>query len=129
VVPSSENYISDEQASLLATFYYSLKSVFSRVTVIPGDNNIFLASEGPVEDSDRTLSERWHQAGLNTTFFRPELLPGRLSPAKKQYLMDRIEKVKQPRLNHDSHPISYFFRPCSGANNLKVRNSKCSASC
>jgi spermidine synthase len=109
VVPSSENYISDEQASLLATFYYSLKSVFSRVTVIPGDNNIFLASEGPVEDSDRTLSERWHQAGLNTTFFRPELLPGRLSPAKKQYLMDRIEKVKQPRLNHDSHPISYFF--------------------
>jgi len=109
VIPSSETYISEEQASLLATFYYSLRSVFSRVTVIPGDNNIFLASEGPIEDSDQVLSHRWQQAGLNTTFFRPELLPGRLNQAKKQYLMDRIQTVKEPRLNHDSHPISYFF--------------------
>ncbi|HRD02335.1 MAG TPA: hypothetical protein PLP57_06810 [Candidatus Saccharicenans sp.] len=109
VIPSSETYISSEQAELLATFYYSLKSIFPQVTVIPGDNNIFLASEGPVEDSYQVLSRRWQEAGLETVFFRPELLPSRLNPAKKQYLMDSIKTVKDPRLNYDSHPISYFF--------------------
>ena len=109
IVPSSENYISSEQAELLASLYYSLKSIFSIVRVIPGDSNIFLASEGPIDDSDEILSQRWQQTELKTVFFRPEFLRSRLNPAKKQYLMDSIRAVERPRLNYDNHPISYFF--------------------
>ncbi|HPB59444.1 MAG TPA: hypothetical protein PLB50_04140 [Candidatus Saccharicenans sp.] len=109
IVPSSENYISSEQAELLASLYYSLKSIFSTVTIIPGDSNIFLASEGPVDDSYEILSQRWQEAQLKTVFFRPELLRSRLNPAKKQYLIDSIQAVQEPRLNFDNHPISYFF--------------------
>ncbi|MDD8020332.1 MAG: hypothetical protein PHU81_03980 [Acidobacteriota bacterium] len=109
VIPSSENYISDEQANLLATLYHSLKVTFPMVTVIPGDINIFLASEAPIEDGYDVLSERWQQAGLQTVFFRPELLSSRLNPAKKQYLLSRLQSVNHPRLNDDCHPISYFL--------------------
>jgi len=109
IVPSSENYISSEQAELLASLYYSLKSIFPIVTVIPGDSNIFLASDGPIDDSYEILSQRWQQAELKTVFFRPELLRSRLNPAKKQYLMDSILAVERPRLNYDNHPVSYFF--------------------
>jgi spermidine synthase len=109
ILPSSENYISEEMSEFLASIYFSLQQVFSQVKIIPGDNNIFLSSEGEIEDSLEFFASGLERFKLNTIFFRPEFLQSRLTPLKKDYLLKRILSVKNPRLNYDEEPISYFF--------------------
>lgn len=109
ILPSSENYLSEELAQFLASIYHSLKKIFPEVRIIPGDNNVFLASEGSLDDSLESLVDRWRKLNLQTVYFRPELLFNRLNPLKKDYLMSRIQSIKEPRLNSDQTPVSYFF--------------------
>lgn len=109
ILPSSENYLSEELTQFLASIYYSLEQVFQKVMVIPGENNVFLASDGNIDDSLEILVSRLEKLNLQTVYFRPELLFNRLHPFKKDYLMNRLNAVKNPRLNSDLTPISYFF--------------------
>jgi len=109
-LPSSENYLSEERAQLLASVYKSLLYVFKQVRIIPGDNNIFLASDGELDDSLATLVTRLELTKIRTSYFRPELLSNRLQPLKKDYLFSRIHSVPNPRLNSDWAPISYFYQ-------------------
>lgn len=109
ILPSSENYLSEELTQFLASIYYSLKQVFEEVRIIPGDNNVFLASDGKIDDSLEILVSRLEKLNLQTVYFRPEFLSSRLNPLKKDYLMTRIKSVRNPRLNSDQAPISYFF--------------------
>ena len=44
-ISSAENYISYELQNFLASLYYTLKEVFSEVEIVPGDTNVFLASD------------------------------------------------------------------------------------
>jgi len=109
-LPSSENYLSDERAQLLASIYHSLKQVFKKVEIIPGDNNIFLASE---EDLDLRLEHfeaGLSEYGLRTVYFRPEIIQSRLHPLKKAYWLNRIDSIPEPRINSDRSPISYFYQ-------------------
>jgi spermidine synthase len=109
ILPSSENYLSDELTQFLASIYKSLKTAFPEIRIIPGDNNVFLASAGSLNDSFEVLVNRLEKLNLVTVYFRPELLFNRLDPLKKEYLMNRIQSIGDPRLNSDQVPISYFF--------------------
>ncbi|MGB9765058.1 MAG: fused MFS/spermidine synthase [Candidatus Saccharicenans sp.] len=109
ILPSSENYLSDEQAQFLASIYFSLKKVFPEIKIIPGDNNIFLASSKNLDDSFQFFSDSLKKYKIKTLYFRPELLFSRLTQLKRDYLYQRILSVKKPRLNYDQAPISYFF--------------------
>lgn len=108
-VPASENYISDELADFLASLYNSLVQVFGEVRVLPGDSAIFLASDGPINDSPNYYDKTFRKLNLNTVHFRPEILAHRLTEQKKNYLMKRIKEAPTPRLNYDYTPISYYF--------------------
>ncbi|NPV82202.1 MAG: fused MFS/spermidine synthase [Candidatus Aminicenantes bacterium] len=110
LLPSSESYLSPQRTILLATIYHSLLTVFPRVEIIPGDNNILLASAGPLDITTDSLLEKLDRYQLKTVFFRPEFLRSRLHPLKREYLRSSLQTVDSPRLNSDRLPVSYFYQ-------------------
>ncbi len=110
LLSSSESYLSPQRAILLASIYQSLRSVFPAVEVIPGDNNIMLASDGQLDTSTDSLLEKLGRYRLKTVFFRPEFLKSRLHPLKRDYLLSSLQSVDTPHLNSDRIPVSYFYQ-------------------
>jgi len=110
LLPSSESYLSPQRTILLASIYHSLTTIFPRVEVIPGDNNIMLASEGELDTATDSLLEKIDRYHLKTVFFRREFLRSRLHPLKREYLLSSLRSVDNPRLNSDRIPVSYFYQ-------------------
>ncbi len=107
-LPSSENYLSYERWRFLATIYRTLKSVFPRVKVIPGETNIFLASRAELTTDAETLSSRVESLGLDTVYVRREFLMDRLDPLRTGQLNELLGS-RDVDLNTDLAPVSYFF--------------------
>ncbi len=107
-VPSAENYISPELRGFLSTLYVTLKEVFAEVEVVPGDTNIFLASDSPLTLNVADLAQRIKTLHLRTRFVTPEMLPARLNPIRVDRLKKNIQSG-QGHINSDLAPICYFF--------------------
>ncbi|MFC2156654.1 fused MFS/spermidine synthase [Acidobacteriota bacterium] len=106
--PSSENYISPELQDLLATLYFTLHDVFPEVKIVPGNVNIFLASQYPLLVDIDGFINGIQKNQLNTAYFIPEILFDRLSPMRIMSLEDKVLSGRRI-LNRDDIPISYFF--------------------
>jgi len=109
-VSSAENYISSELGLYLSSIYRTLSSCFADVLVLPGSNNVFLASNrtGMLFDDWQIMVARLKQRDISTRFVNENFLPDRLSPARIDYLKNAITQ-SSGRLNHDLKPISYFY--------------------
>ena len=107
-VPSAENYISPELQNFLSSLYFTLKETFSEVKIVPGDTNIFLASELPLTLDFEALSHKIERLNLENTYVSPHLLFSRLNPLRVEMLIEKILEGKQI-INQDLIPISYFF--------------------
>ncbi len=109
-VSSAENYISPELGLYLSSFYRTLNSCFAEVKVLPGSNNIFLASKkaGVLFDDWQNLISRLKQRAIPTQFVNENFLPDRLSPTRVEYLRSAIMQ-SWGRINHDLKPICYFY--------------------
>lgn len=107
-MPSSENYFSPERQRFLATLYRTLKAVFPRVEVVPGEANVFLASDSPLTLDAEALSRRVESLGLRTTYVRRELLFSRLDPFRADRLREKLSQAPAA-MNTDLEPLSYFF--------------------
>ncbi|MBD3415419.1 MAG: hypothetical protein GF421_13460 [Candidatus Aminicenantes bacterium] len=106
-VPSAENYISPQLQDFLSCLFFTLKSVFQDVNIVPGASNIFLASSRlPPLDAER-LSRKIIDLDLNNTYVSPYLLMSRLSPLRIESLREKIA-IGEKRINKDLYPISYF---------------------
>lgn len=110
LLPSSETYLSPERSLLLASISNSLKKVFPVVEIIPGDNNVLLASSSRLETDLENLLRKYHLYNLQTVFFRPEFLRSRFHPLKREYLRASLEGISNPGLNSDQAPVSYFYQ-------------------
>jgi spermidine synthase len=109
-VSSAENYISRELGLYLSSIYRTLKSAFAEVRILPGSNNVFLASEekGLLFDDWKILGARLSRRNISTRFVNENFLPDRLSPLRLALLEDAISE-KEGRLNSDLKPICYFY--------------------
>lgn len=107
-VPSAENYISPELQQFLSSLYATLKDVFRHVEVIPGNTNVFLASESPLSTDLDFFSERIAQLNIETVYVSPSLLVSRLNPLRIDRLREKVE-TGDGKKNLDFTPISYFF--------------------
>ncbi len=107
---SAENYISQELSLYLSTIYRTLRSCFEEVKVLPGSNNIFLASKtkGLLFDDWKIMVQRLDQRKISTRFVNQNFLPNRLSPLRITFLEDAI-CPESGRTNHDLKPICYFY--------------------
>jgi len=109
-VSSAENYISQELGLYLSSLYRTLKLNFAEVIVLPGSNNIFLASnrKGILFESWQKLVERLKERKISTKFINENFLPDRLSSMRIEYLKNAITS-ETSRINYDLKPISYFY--------------------
>ncbi|MBN1829026.1 MAG: fused MFS/spermidine synthase [Deltaproteobacteria bacterium] len=103
-VAGSANYISDEQAELLATLEKTVRQVFSCVLIVPGERQIFLASNGPLT---LDVLPRLHKLGIPTVFMNEHYVPDRLSETRLASLADRTNR--QASINRDFHPAAYML--------------------
>jgi spermidine synthase len=109
-VSSAENYISPELSLYLSSIYQTLGSCFEDVKVLPGSNNIFLASkkQGMLFDDWQTMVTRLKQRKIFTRFVNENFLPDRLSSRRIDYLKNAISQ-SSGKTNHDLTPICYFY--------------------
>jgi len=107
-VPSAENYVSPELREFLSTLYVTMKKVFAEAVVVPGDTNIFLASDSPLTLEVPDLARRIETLHLQTRFVTSEMLPARLNPIRVNRLKENIESGLG-HINSDLSPICYFF--------------------
>jgi spermidine synthase len=108
VVPSSENYISPDLERLLSSILASLRTAFPATRVVPGSNNVFLASDSGISVDPEFLAARLRESGLQSGYFRPEMLRARLNAFRLGYLESRLAP-QSARLNRDLVPASYYY--------------------
>jgi spermidine synthase len=109
-VSSAENYISQELGFYLSSLYRTLKLNFAEVMVLPGSNNVFLASnqKGMLFENWQKFVQRRKERGISTKFVNENFLPNRLSSMRIEYLKNAITS-EVSRINYDLKPISYFY--------------------
>lgn len=108
-VSSSENYLNKEARAFLRSINTTLKMVFVDVKSIPGDTNIFLASNksGVISLDPGVFTQRLQSRGIATTFVREYYLPFKLSADRISYINDVLKE--QGKVNTDIHPIAYLY--------------------
>jgi len=108
---SSEDYVSPELASFLRCVMRSLKEVFPKVAVIPGESlHLFAATDpGTLTEDPQVLIARLKSRNLHTQFVREYFIPFRMMPDR----MNQIHALLEPRadtpINRDFHPAAYYF--------------------
>lgn len=116
---SSENYLSQEQASYISSLYHTLSSEFKSVIILPGSNDVFLATQGENLTYDwMTISNNLKKKNIQTTYLNEHFLSNRLSPERIEYLLGIINSVKG-QINYDLRPISYFYNTVLWSSQLK----------
>ncbi len=107
-VPSAENYISPRLQDFLSSLFFTLKEVFPFVAVIPGNTNVFLASNDPLSLEYGRIAKTIEDLGLENTYVIPEILIDRLSPLRVERLRETLSSGRG-QINRDLSPISYFY--------------------
>jgi len=108
VVPSAENYISEDLERFLATLDTTLRGVFPEVLVVPGETNVFLASDAPLSIDPDRLAATIERLGIRNRYISREMLPARLAPLRIDYLARKI-RGRPGLVNRDLVPVSYYF--------------------
>ncbi|MBN2059087.1 MAG: fused MFS/spermidine synthase [Deltaproteobacteria bacterium] len=104
-VSGAENYISLDQASLLSTIYNSLKTVFENIIIIPGERNIFIASDGRLTENIAPIIET---RGIKTNYVNENYLRGRITEEKLSFLKGSL--MNDTPVNHDFRPRAYTYK-------------------
>jgi len=110
-VPSAANYFGHEMLELNGSIYHTIKRVFSNVLVIPGESAIFLAADCDTAlSTDITLlSTRYVERQIQSSYFFKEMFWQCMLPDRIAFVRDNLESVKNPIINRDFRPISYYF--------------------
>ncbi len=109
-LPGSLTYLSEELRKLNACILHTLQSVFAHVRVIPGDVNLYLASDSETlarasaGDAARRLEERRISAGVFTSAY----IRYRLEPERLRWYEQALEGTPQ-HVNSDSRPLAVFY--------------------
>jgi spermidine synthase len=109
-LPGSLTYISPELRDLNACILDTLKSVFQSVRVIPGDTNLYLASNsGKLENvTQEEIIKRLEGRKIQTSLFTKVYLEFRLHERWMKWFLESMER-KEIQINSDFRPIGVFL--------------------
>ncbi|MEE4196426.1 MAG: hypothetical protein V2I54_02170 [Bacteroidales bacterium] len=102
-MPTSGNYLNDETLNLLSILNKTLKTVFNRVMILPGNEDYILASDEKLtcriteQIAARNISTQY----VNTYYFDDDLLESR-----SKLIMDQL--IDEVPLNKSYHPVCYY---------------------
>ena len=105
---SSEAYISDEAAEVLAGMKRTMKSVFPEVLLIPGERCHFIGFTNETGIGADIILKRLEQRNIDTVFLSPYYLPDRLSVERSDYLLERIGSARGRWINRDFYPAGFI---------------------
>jgi len=103
-VKGAENYISDDQARFLSTLNNTLKSIFHHVLIMPGERNIFIASDNPLSSDIASLIA---SRNIETTYVNENYLAGRVTAERLSFVKGSL--IDDTPANHDFRPAAYFY--------------------
>jgi len=108
---ASENIIGPTLGQYLSSVYQSMKTVFPKVTVYPGETARFFAtSEGNLISDPHLLVNRIRKRHLTLQFVREYYIIFNLSRERQSYLQSFLDKDSgSTRENRDLRPVCYFY--------------------
>ncbi|MBN2565462.1 MAG: hypothetical protein JXB46_07100 [Candidatus Eisenbacteria bacterium] len=109
-ISSTENYVSDEQARLLACLSATVKRALPHLVMLPGDPCHIIASRSPdylTRDAD-VLIDRVRRRDLDVVYIRDYYLSDRLNQERTEEL-DRAVAGVPATINSDLTPIGYYL--------------------
>jgi spermidine synthase len=109
-LPGSLAYISPELRDLNGCILDTMKSVYKHVRIIPGDVNLYFASDS--EKLKRVTSEemieRLEKRKIKTSLFTDDYIVYRLNERRLKWYFQFMER-KEVYINSDFHPLGVFF--------------------
>lgn len=109
-LPGSLTYISPELRDLNGCVLDTLKSVYQYVRIIPGDTNLYLASDS-IELEKITAEEmfkRLEDRKIRTSLFTKTYIEYRLHERWLNWFLKSMER-KEVHINSDFQPLGVFF--------------------
>ncbi|MFH0855164.1 MAG: hypothetical protein V1869_01400 [Candidatus Omnitrophota bacterium] len=119
----SLTYLSQESKDLNSCILNSLQSVYKFVRVIPGDYNIFMASDSAsiMSVNSKLLSKRIARDNIATSLLIPDYLEYRLSKSRMDWFGAQMRSATK-EINRDLRPVAVYEA-------LKIANKKFSPGC
>ncbi len=108
-IPSSENYLSPASAYLSAGILKTVKKHFENIKFVPGEKMTVLASNSKINIKTRLLKKRYKARHIKNKIYVPTNFDFILGRFRTEWLHLRLEKVKNPQINTDYYPVSYFY--------------------
>jgi spermidine synthase len=105
--PSSENYLTAEQAKVLRVIQLTLESVFARVIVLPGTTVHFIASDSGLDPG--MILPRLEERGVDAPFVGKDYLPFRFTEERIGELRADLAKAGGSPVNTDAKPVLPFY--------------------
>ncbi len=106
--PGSEAFMGPEMAALNSSLYQSAEKSFEKVRLIPGDQNIFIASSLPNTIKPERLWERLEARGLTEGFISESYLEYRLDPIREEWALEQLRE-SNARPNYDLNPAGFYY--------------------
>ncbi len=109
-LPGSLTYISPELKDMNGCILDTLRSVFRQVRVIPGDINLYLASNSDRLENvtAKEVIERFRERQIKASLFTPGYIESRLHDRWVQWF-DQSMEIRKTRINSDYRPLAVFF--------------------
>jgi len=109
-LPGSLTYISPELRGLNGCILDTLKSVFGHVRIIPGETNLYLASDSKIlgEVTAQEIIKRLEERKIQTNLFTRGYIEHRLHERWFSWYSKSMER-KEVHINSDFRPLGVFF--------------------
>ncbi|MBN1822703.1 MAG: hypothetical protein JW803_00125 [Endomicrobiales bacterium] len=104
-LPGSLVYIDTAMAELNRTLKDTLKEVFEKVEIIPGDENLIIASKKAISGKAR-LKSRFDKLKLRTLYISRAYLDHRFNYYKRKWFNEELAKVRRKTVNRDFFPAA-----------------------
>ncbi|UCG27215.1 MAG: hypothetical protein JSV24_09590, partial [Bacteroidales bacterium] len=102
-MPSTINYMSEEAVEVNSIIYNTLQSVFAHVDIIPGEKNIYLASNKELSLAVAKLVE---QKGIQNEYVNQYYIDDRLMLDRRNIVLNSLDRDAD--LNFDFIPRAYL---------------------
>jgi len=103
-LPGVENYMNQSSAQLNSSIYYTLKTVFGHVTIIPGNKLFFIASDGPLTTN---IVAAINKSNIQNVYVNEYYLDDALLKQKSDLILSKF--YSDAPVNHDFRPITYYY--------------------